>query len=122
LCLEDTGLLPASEVYWYYKLLYTYEHDYVNLLVYDRGPFIYIRVRVGLECLEPLHLVVEACEDEGSSLLKHADDPEVSKIVVETGCVRLYVPFEPVLRVKRMLEKLGITGPLRILDYYAETG
>ena len=114
-------MLPVSEAYWYFKLLYTFEYDYFSLLVYNRGLRIYIQVRVGLDCLEPQYLVVEECGPKASELLKHADDPEVTRIIVEVDCVKLYIPFEPVLRVKRMIEKLGITEPLRILDYYAET-
>jgi len=117
-CIEDTGLIGPESLEWLHRLLYESEHNLVDLIVCDDGSVrVAFRVFVGLDCLEPVEARVTACGPGAERLLALVDEPEVGAAEVERGCVTLVAPFDTPVRVARLLGKLGITGPLAVLDY-----
>ena len=117
-CLEDTGLVGEEEASNVWSLLYPLEYNIVDLLVYQGPPEVAFRVFIGLECLEALEARIRACGDRARELLELADEPEVARVAMTGGgCVELVVPFEPPVRVRRALDRIGITAPLTILAY-----
>jgi len=117
-CLEESGLLGPTSLEWLHRRLYETEHNLVDLIVYDDGGVrASLRVFVGLDCLEPVEARITACGAGAERLLARVDDPEVGAAEVGGGCVTLIAPFDVPVRVSRLFEKLGITGPLTVLDY-----
>ncbi len=117
-CIEDTGIVEGESASFAYSKLYRLEYNIVDLLIYTDGELeAAARVFVSLDCLELLEIIVKACGDASGRLLRLADEPEVSRVSMEKGCVELHAPGEPPERARRLLEKLGITGPLEILAY-----
>ena len=117
-CLEDTGLVDEEESSNVWSLLYPLEYNIVELLVFEGPPEVVFRVFISLECLEALEARVRACGDTARKLLELADEPEVARVAMTSkGCVELVVPFNPPIRVRRALDRIGITTPLAILAY-----
>ena len=117
-CLEDTGLVDEEEASNVWSLLYPLEYNIVDLLVHEGPVEVAFRVFIGLECLEALEARISGCGDVAGRLMKLSDEPEVSRVsITGRGCVELVVPFDPPLRVKKALERIGITTPLHILAY-----
>jgi len=126
-CLEDLGLVEEEEAGQAWAVLDTKEYNNVDILLYEEpGLSVYVRGFVGPECLTALYLVVEGCGDRANKLLEAYEWPEVDKAAVHrrggVECVELYSRPEPPAKARRLLERLGITGGLRVLAYRPAEG
>ena len=113
-CIDEALEIDEDEFRLLWEFIDLTEHDRVDILVYDSdGVEAYIEAFAGVECLQILALKIRGCGDVALEYLKAAADwPEVSRVVIEGGCVELTVPPEPPLRVARALDRLGVEKPI----------
>jgi hypothetical protein len=109
-CLEDLEVLEEEDIAEVEATLYTREETVYDVLLDEPRYEVYLRVQSTMpgDCIRVLELRVKGCGKEGVELLKNAEWPEVSRVVIEGDCVELVVPSEPQLRIKNALKKLGV--------------
>ena len=109
-CLDDLEVLEEDDIIEVEAVLYTREKTVYDVLLDDTRYEVYLKVQSTIpgDCVRVLELRVKGCGKEGVELLKNAEWPEVSRVVIEGDCVELVVPSEPQLRIKNALEKLGV--------------
>jgi len=110
LCLEDLEVLEEDDITEVEAVLYIREKTVYDVLLDDPRYEVYLKVQSTIpgDCVRVLDLRVRGCGKEGVELLKNAEWPEVSRVVMEGDCVELVVPSEPQVRIKNALKKLGV--------------
>ncbi len=118
-CLGEAGLLDDESAAWVAAVLETRGYQAVDVLVHEsRGIEVYLRVGASPDCAELLEARARFCgEAEARRAFEAADWPEVSRAVVEGGCVEIVIPADPLFRVREALRKLGLSPPLRAEAY-----
>ena len=122
-CLESLSLLDEDSLIELASRIIDVEYDYIDVLIYREEDFeAWILVRIAdNDCMRLVQASVGGCGSRAGGLLELADEPEVEKVeLVKKGgieCVVLHSSGDPPLRVKKLLEKLGMRGPFPVLGY-----
>jgi len=122
-CIEDLGLVDEYSLVELASRVVDKEYDYIDVLIHreeDLEVWILVRVMDG-DCMRLIQASVGGCGGRAGRLLELADEPEVEKVeLVKKGgveCVVLHSSSDPPLRVKRLLDKLGMRRPFKVLGY-----
>ena len=120
-CLEELGeFVDEDSIATASSILERVEYIAVDLLLEPPPPnsTMYLRTLLELECIRVLELRVVSCRDDSlKRLLTLADEPEVSRVVMEGECIEIVVPVDPPYRAKSLIEKLGLNGKLAITGF-----
>ena len=118
-CLWEAGILDAESSAWVAAVVESRGYPGLDVLVHEAGDVeVYVRIFSGPECPELAELRARFCEGaEAGKAFQAVDWPEVSRAVVEGGCLEIVVPADPLFRVKEALRKLGLTPPLKARAY-----
>ncbi|MCE4602196.1 MAG: hypothetical protein F7C08_03905 [Desulfurococcales archaeon] len=113
-CIEEVVAVDEAEFRLLHELLSSTEYDYIDILLHEGdGIEVYLEAFAGLDCIRLISLHARGCGPAALEYLKAAADwPEVSRVVIEGGCIDLEIPSEPPFRVARALDKLGVESPL----------
>jgi len=123
-CLEEIsylGLNPNEvEELWFH--LSRREYNIIDVLILEKsGLLVYVRTLIEPDCMRPLELHVELCNEHSRKGLSLAEEPEVIKVVLKKEasmeCVELVTDFDPFVKPRNLIEKLGITERFNIMAY-----
>lgn len=124
LCLEEISYLGLDpyEVEELWLHLSRREYNVIDVLILEKsGLSIYVRTLIEPDCMRPLELYAELCNEHSRKGLSLAEEPEVVKVVLkkEAGreCVELVTDFDPIVKPRNLIEKLGITERFNIMAY-----
>jgi len=122
-CLEDLDLFEEDSLVELASRVVDREYDFVEVLFHrDENLEAWILIHIADDdCMRLVRVSVGGCGSQAGRLLELADEPEIEKVeLIKRGsveCVVLHSSSDPPLRVKRLLEKLGMSGPFSVLGY-----
>lgn len=118
-CIGEAGLLDQESVAILEAVLDVKGYPAIDVLIHaSSGVEVYLRVAGGLDCAELLEARARFCGDASARQAFQAVDwPEISRAIVERGCVEIVIPADPVFRVREALGRLGLRPPFKAEAY-----